>query len=58
MILEGLAWVDEQPLADSGNNKGVYDAKGLQDDGKAYWFPSIMDMQGWVKVDNEDLALL
>lgn len=44
MIKEGLAWQDDQPLADSKSDKGVY-AKGAEDEGRVYWFPSIMEVK-------------
>ena len=42
LVKEGLAWVDDQELADTASSKNVYANKG-DDDGKVYWFPSIMD---------------
>ena len=41
MIKEGLAWIDSQPLADEKSTVGVYAKAG--DEGKVYWFPSIME---------------
>ena len=57
LIKEGLAWVDEQSLADSGSNKNVY-ANNSDDDGKVYWFPSIMEVKMGTSQEAEDLKLI
>ena len=53
MIKEGLAWIDSQPLADEKSTVGVYAKAG--DEGKVYWFPSIMEKK---KQDDQDLVLI
>ena len=59
LVKEGLAWVDGQGLADSSSSKNVFANNG-EDDGKVYWFPSIMDIKqgpGGVQ-EAEDLKLI
>lgn len=50
-----MAWIDEQPLFNTQSNNGVY-AHG-DDNGKMYWFPSIMD-QSSKKEDADNIALI
>lgn len=55
MIIEGLVWIDDEPRADSTSTHGLY-AKDMDDDGKVYWFPSIMDKSKSEQA--EDLAII
>ncbi|CDW85543.1 vacuolar-sorting protein snf8 [Stylonychia lemnae] len=57
LIKEGLAWVDEQSLQDNNASKGVF-AKNAEDQGKCYWFPSLMENKQKNKEEAEDLALI
>ena len=56
LIQDGLCWEDAQPLADPSSKKNVM-ANG-DDDGKVFWFPSIMDSAASKKQAAEDLALI
>ena len=48
-------WVDDEPRADTSSQHGVY-ARDKDDEGKVYWFPSIMEKSK--SAEAEDLAIL
>ena len=55
MVREGMAWVDDMAnIADKSSGKGVQ--AGKEDEGKIYWFPSIMEKGK--EEEKEDLALI
>eukprot|EP00347_Sterkiella_histriomuscorum_P007180 403349953 len=60
LIKEGLCWVDEQPLLDGQSSKGVYANYRMdQDQGKCYWFPTLMAHQEKMNKEiGEDLSLI
>ena len=56
MLQDGLGWEDHEPFLNTGSSVGKY-TKHLDDDGKVYWFPTLMKESAQaIEVDDEDLV--